>query len=63
LCQHQNKIADAQAGAEEDREVACAIQRGLASGANEQFEFGLFEGLIGHFHRNLHELIDGESCL
>jgi phenylpropionate dioxygenase-like ring-hydroxylating dioxygenase large terminal subunit len=48
-----------EAGAAEDREVACAIQRGLASGANEVFEFGLFEGLISHFHRNLHELIDG----
>jgi hypothetical protein len=48
-----------QAGAAEDREMACAIQRGLASGANEAFEFGLFEGLIRHFHHNLHELIDG----
>jgi hypothetical protein len=40
-------------GAAEDREVACAIQRSLASGANEFFEFGLFEGAIGHFHRTL----------
>ena len=40
-------------GASEDRAVACAIQRGLASGANEFFEFGHFEGLIGHFHRSL----------
>jgi phenylpropionate dioxygenase-like ring-hydroxylating dioxygenase large terminal subunit len=53
-------LAFVDAGAAEDREVACAIQRGLASGANKQFEFGLFEGLLGHFHRNLHELIDGE---
>jgi phenylpropionate dioxygenase-like ring-hydroxylating dioxygenase large terminal subunit len=51
-----------QAGADEDREVASAIQRGLGSGANEYFEFGLFEGLIGHFHRTLHELIDNESA-
>ncbi len=42
------------AGAAEDREVACAIQRSLASGANEFFEFGLFEGAIGRFHRALH---------
>jgi phenylpropionate dioxygenase-like ring-hydroxylating dioxygenase large terminal subunit len=49
-----------EAGAAEDREMACSIQCGLASGANEAFEFGLFEGLISHFHRNLHELIDGE---
>jgi phenylpropionate dioxygenase-like ring-hydroxylating dioxygenase large terminal subunit len=48
-----------EAGAAEDREMACAIQRGLASGANERFEFGLFEGMISHFHRNLHDLIDG----
>jgi phenylpropionate dioxygenase-like ring-hydroxylating dioxygenase large terminal subunit len=46
------------AGAREDREVACAIQRSLASGANEFFEFGLFESLIGRFHRTLHAAID-----
>jgi phenylpropionate dioxygenase-like ring-hydroxylating dioxygenase large terminal subunit len=50
-----------EAGAVEDREVACAIQRGLASGSNEFFEFGLFEGLISHFHRNLHELTGDPS--
>jgi len=48
-----------QAGAAEDRAVACAIQRGLASGANQFFEFGRFEGAIGHFHRGLHAPIDG----
>jgi phenylpropionate dioxygenase-like ring-hydroxylating dioxygenase large terminal subunit len=41
------------AGAAEDNAVAGAIQLGLASGANEFFEFGRFEGAIGHFHRNL----------
>jgi phenylpropionate dioxygenase-like ring-hydroxylating dioxygenase large terminal subunit len=46
------------AGAAEDREVACAIQRSLASGANEFFEFGLFEGAIGHFHRTLQAALD-----
>jgi phenylpropionate dioxygenase-like ring-hydroxylating dioxygenase large terminal subunit len=40
-------------GAVEDREVVCAIQRGLKSGANELFTFGQFEGLIAHFHRQL----------
>jgi phenylpropionate dioxygenase-like ring-hydroxylating dioxygenase large terminal subunit len=55
----ENGLGFVQAGAAEDREVACAIQRGLASGGNESFEFGLFEGLISHFHRNLHEVIDG----
>ncbi len=46
-------------GAAEDQEVACAIQRSLESGANEFFEFGLFEGAIGHFHRVLQAAIDG----
>jgi phenylpropionate dioxygenase-like ring-hydroxylating dioxygenase large terminal subunit len=46
------------AGTREDREVTCSVQRGLASGANEFFEFGRFEGLISHFHRSLHALID-----
>jgi len=41
------------AGGAEDNEVACAIQRSLASGANEFFEFGRFEGAIAHFHRTL----------
>jgi phenylpropionate dioxygenase-like ring-hydroxylating dioxygenase large terminal subunit len=47
------------AGAAEDRAVACGIQRGLASGANEFFEFGRFEGAIGHFHRTLRAALDG----
>jgi phenylpropionate dioxygenase-like ring-hydroxylating dioxygenase large terminal subunit len=46
------------AGAAEDRAVAIAIQRGIASGANEFFEFGRFEGAIAHFHRGLHEALD-----
>jgi phenylpropionate dioxygenase-like ring-hydroxylating dioxygenase large terminal subunit len=46
-------------GAAEDREVICAIQRSLGSGANEFFEFGLFEGAIGHFHRVLQAALDG----
>jgi phenylpropionate dioxygenase-like ring-hydroxylating dioxygenase large terminal subunit len=41
------------AGGAEDNEVACAIQRSLASGANEFFEFGRFEGALAHFHRTL----------
>ena len=45
-------------GAVEDRDVACAIQRTLASGANDYFEFGLFEGAIAHFHRTLDAAID-----
>jgi phenylpropionate dioxygenase-like ring-hydroxylating dioxygenase large terminal subunit len=40
-------------GAAEDLAVVTAIQRGLASGANEHFTFGRFEGAIAHFHRTL----------
>ena len=49
----------AEAGGGEDTAVSLAIQRGLASGANESFVFGRYEGAVASFHRNLHELIDG----
>jgi phenylpropionate dioxygenase-like ring-hydroxylating dioxygenase large terminal subunit len=42
------------AGSAEDAAMSRAVQQGLASGANEFFEFGRFEGAIGHFHRTLH---------
>jgi hypothetical protein len=45
-------------GQQEDRDVVEAIQRSIASEANEYFTFGRYEKLIGHFHSNLHELID-----
>ena len=34
-------------------QIVAAIQRGLASGANEVFTFGHYESLITHFHRTL----------
>jgi Ring hydroxylating alpha subunit (catalytic domain) len=40
-------------GAMEDRAVVHAIQRGLASGANDHFTFGRFESAIVHFHQML----------
>ena len=40
-------------GAQEDRAVVQAIQRGLASGANDAFTFGKFESAIVHFHQTL----------
>lgn len=46
------------AGAREDREIVASIQRGMAAGANDVFEFGRFEGAIVHFHRNLRELLN-----
>ena len=52
-------LALVDAGSAEDREVACSVQRGLASGANEFLEFGRFEGAIGHFHRVLDAALAG----
>jgi len=40
-------------GLGEDRAVVRAIQRGIASGANEFFTYGHFESAIVHFHRTL----------
>ena len=49
-------------GAEEDRAVIASIQRSLAANPREFFEFGLFEGAIGHFHRELAAaLVDGTT--
>jgi len=50
------------AGAVEDRAMACAVQRGLASGANEFLEFGRFEGAIGRFHRTLRDALAGAGA-
>ena len=49
------------AGGAEDRAVVESIQRSIASGANEFFEFGRFEGAIAHFHRNLHAAVAAHS--
>ena len=46
-------------GAEEDRAVVQAIQRGLGSGANEDLIFGRFESAIVHFHRTLTAALAG----
>ncbi|MFI5033742.1 MAG: aromatic ring-hydroxylating dioxygenase subunit alpha [Reyranellales bacterium] len=40
-------------GAQEDRAVVEAIQRGLSSGGNSHFTFGRYESAIVHFHRTL----------
>ena len=40
-------------GAAEDRAVVSAIQRGMASNANDAFTFGHYESLIVHFHKTL----------
>jgi phenylpropionate dioxygenase-like ring-hydroxylating dioxygenase large terminal subunit len=46
-------------GAAEDRAVITSIQRSLAANPREFFEFGLFEGAIGHFHRELSDALAG----
>jgi phenylpropionate dioxygenase-like ring-hydroxylating dioxygenase large terminal subunit len=48
-------------GAQEDRAVVQAIQRGLASGANEVFTFGRFESAIVHFHKTLNAALEAQS--
>ncbi|MEH6558880.1 MAG: SRPBCC family protein [Oceanicoccus sp.] len=41
------------AGFDEDREAACAIQGTLSTKANQHLTFGHFEKAIVHFHQNL----------
>ena len=48
-----------QTGAVEDGEMVTAIQRSIASDANDVFTFGRFEGAIVHFHRELDALLTG----
>jgi phenylpropionate dioxygenase-like ring-hydroxylating dioxygenase large terminal subunit len=45
-------------GAEQDRAVMTSIQRALTANPRTHFEFGLFEGAIGHFHRQLAAILD-----
>ncbi|MFT5691041.1 MAG: hypothetical protein ACI92E_000366, partial [Oceanicoccus sp.] len=45
-------------GNAEDIALAKSIQASIHSGANEVFTFGLYEKLIGHFHRSLTEMVD-----
>ena len=46
-------------GGAEDVAVIQDIQRSLRSRANDAFTFGLFEGAISHFHRNLAAALAG----
>jgi len=45
-------------GAAADSAVVQAIQRGLASGANNAFTFGRFESAIAHFHKTLTAILE-----
>ena len=51
-------LALVNAGINEDRQVIMSGQRGLAAGANEYLEFGLFETAIVHFHSTLNQALD-----
>jgi phenylpropionate dioxygenase-like ring-hydroxylating dioxygenase large terminal subunit len=42
-----------QTGGAEDIAVACSIQKGIESGANDELLFGRFEAALAHFHREL----------
>jgi phenylpropionate dioxygenase-like ring-hydroxylating dioxygenase large terminal subunit len=46
-----------QTGGAEDAAMVSAIQKGMASGANESFLFGRYEGAIAHFHRELDRIL------
>jgi phenylpropionate dioxygenase-like ring-hydroxylating dioxygenase large terminal subunit len=46
-------------GADEDRAIVSAIQRGVASTANDSFVFGRFESAIVHFHQTLKAALAG----
>jgi choline monooxygenase len=60
---HKGGLADAKrdasfvqdTGLMEDRDAACGIQAGLASGANEHLTFGRYEKAAVHFHSTLAE--------
>lgn len=49
-------LAVVNAAIDEDRQVIMSGQRGLATGANQHLEFGLFESSIAHFHSNMKSL-------
>ena len=40
-------------GTREDQRMVAAVQRGLDSDIDGHFTFGLYEGAVTHFHRNL----------
>ena len=55
------KRPDYQAALAEDMAMITSAQRGLATGANEFLEFGLFEGAIVKFHQRLERALGGDE--
>ena len=56
-------LALAAEGAVEDTEMSLAVQSGFRAGANDTIVFGRNESAIGHFHRNLDDVLasDGDD--
>ena len=50
-------------GAIEDTEMSLAVQSGFRAGANDTIVFGRNESAIGHFHRNLDDVLDAGDDL
>jgi len=48
-------------GAVEDTEMSRAVQRGFRAGANDTIVFGRNESALGHFHRNLDDVLDAHG--
>jgi phenylpropionate dioxygenase-like ring-hydroxylating dioxygenase large terminal subunit len=45
----------------EDFAMGESIQRGLASGANEEVIFGAYEHALAHFHATVDRMVDGPT--
>ena len=56
-------LALAAQGAVEDTKMSLAVQSGFRAGANDTIVFGRNESAIGHFHRNLDDVLasDGDD--
>ena len=48
-------------GAVEDTEMSLAVQSGFRAGANDTIVFGRNESALGHFHRNLDDVLGAEG--
>jgi len=44
-------------GAAEDTELSLAVQKGFRAGANDTIVFGRNESALGHFHRNIDDIV------
>jgi hypothetical protein len=54
-------LALAARGAVEDTKMSLAVQSGFRAGANDTIVFGRNESAIGHFHRNLDNMLGSDG--